>query len=87
MSGRNTSAPAISSPGAEVPWWCYILLATAAVGWSLNGVLIKSATMGAVAIAFYRSAVAAVFLSPVVWRRRRRVDRSSLDSRSGQHCF
>lgn len=63
----------------RAPWWSYALLIAAALGWSLNGVIIKSVVMGALTIAFYRSAVAAVFLLPVAWRRRRPPDRSSLE--------
>jgi len=66
------------APGAA-PWWAYGLLVAAALGWSLNGVLIKSVSMAALAIAFYRSAVAAVFLAPVAWRRRRRFDRTAVE--------
>lgn len=69
---------AASAP-SSVPWWAYGLLVAAAMGWSLNGVLIKSVSMAALTIAFYRSAVAAVFLAPVAWRRRRRLDRTALE--------
>lgn len=65
---------------APAAWWSYVLLVGAAVGWSLNGVIIKSVVMGALTIAFYRSAVAAVFLLPWAWPRRRRPDRSSLEA-------
>lgn len=40
-----------------------VLLMATAIGWSLSGVIIKVVDMEALSIAFYRSAVAAVFLS------------------------
>jgi drug/metabolite transporter (DMT)-like permease len=61
------------------PRWSYALLVAAALCWSLNGVLIKSVAMAALAIAFYRSAVAAAFLAPFAWRRRERLGRASVE--------
>jgi drug/metabolite transporter (DMT)-like permease len=40
----------------------FLLLVLAAIGWSLSGVIIKVVDMNALPIAFYRCAVAAVFL-------------------------
>ena len=72
-------SPASGDSQRTAPWWSYALLVAAALGWSLNGVLIKSVAMAALAIAFYRSAVAAVFLAPWAWRRREKVDRASVE--------
>lgn len=40
-----------------------ILLIIAALGWSMSGVIIKTVEMEALTIAFYRSAIAGIFLS------------------------
>ena len=41
----------------------FILLIIASLGWSLSGVIIKTVEMEALTIAFYRSAIAGIFLS------------------------
>lgn len=55
-----------------------ILLIVAAACWSMSGVIIKLVGMSALNIAFYRSAIAALFLGPFAWKRRERLDRASL---------
>lgn len=55
-----------------------LLLVLAACGWSLSGVLIKMASLDGVTIAWYRSAVAALFLLPWAWRHRTKPDAGSL---------
>lgn len=54
------------------------MLVAAAVGWSLSGVIIKSAELGALSIAFSRSLVAALCLAPLAWKRRQPLDWGSL---------
>ena len=41
----------------------FVLLTMAYIGWSLSGVIIKTVEMEALTIAFYRSAIAGIFLS------------------------
>lgn len=57
----------------------YALLVVTAACWSLNGVIIKLADMSALNIAFYRSAIAALFLMPFALRRREHLNRGSLE--------
>ena len=45
----------------------------------MSGVIIKLVDMSALNIAFYRSAIAALFLWPLAWKRRERFDRGSLE--------
>lgn len=55
-----------------------LMLAAAAVGWSLSGVIIKSAELSALSIAFSRSLVAALCLAPLAWKRRQPLDWGNL---------
>ncbi len=55
-----------------------LMLVAAAVGWSLSGVIIKSADLGALSIAFSRSLVAALCLAPLAWKRRQPLDWGNL---------
>ena len=50
-----------------------VLLLATAIGWSLSGVIIKVVDMEALPIAFYRSAVAAVFLSFTLRKKRKTI--------------
>ncbi len=81
MTQIPAAAAAGPSPGRPpAPWWSYALLLAAALGWSLGGVFIKSASLSGPVIAFYRCAVAAVFLAPMAWRQRRPLDRRQLEA-------
>ncbi len=53
-----------------------LLLATA-IGWSLSGVLIKVVDMDALPIAFYRSAVAAIFLGCLIRKKKNTIQVST----------
>jgi drug/metabolite transporter (DMT)-like permease len=55
-----------------------LMLVAAALGWSLSGVIIKSAGLGALSIAFGRSLVAALCLAPLAWKRREPLDWGNL---------
>ena len=50
-----------------------VLLLATAIGWSLSGVIIKVVDMEALPIAFYRSAVAAIFLSFTLRKKRKTI--------------
>jgi len=54
-----------------------VLLLVTAVGWSLSGVIIKVVDMNALPIAFYRSAVAAVFLGLLIRGKEKTLSLSS----------
>jgi drug/metabolite transporter (DMT)-like permease len=55
-----------------------LMLVGAALGWSLSGVIIKSADLSALSIAFGRSLVAALCLAPLAWPRREPLDWGNL---------
>lgn len=55
-----------------------LMLVVAAVGWSLSGVIIKSAALSALSIACSRSLVAALCLAPLAWKRRQPLDWGNL---------
>jgi drug/metabolite transporter (DMT)-like permease len=55
-----------------------VLLLATAIGWSLSGVIIKVVDMEALPIAFYRSAVAAVFLSFTLRKKRKTIRASAV---------
>ena len=55
---------------AASPTLCAWALALAALLWSLNGPLIKSAHLPGITIAFYRSALGGLVLLPWAWARR-----------------